>query len=74
MKPEFTLIKWAAAFPLLSILNIQLSTGFAQNDAIGWLTDAGPIAMTGGFWSVLNVVQTPGAPARTGVRAFPEKL
>ncbi len=75
---------------LLSTLNPQLSTAFAQTYSIDWskvsggggastggvyavsgtigqhdagtTMSGGNYSLTGGFWSLLNVVQTPGAP------------
>jgi hypothetical protein len=78
---------------LLSTLNFQLSTAYAQQYSINWFKVAGgggastggtyqvsgtigqhdaggPMtggnySLTGGFWSIITVVQTPGAPLLT---------
>ena len=78
---------------LLSTLNFQLSTAYAQQYSINWFkvaggggastggtyqvsgtigqhdaggpTTGGNYSLTGGFWSIITVVQTPGAPLLT---------
>jgi hypothetical protein len=44
--------------------NYQVSGSIGQPDASGTLS-GGPYSVVGGFWSLISVVQTPGAPLLT---------